>query len=102
MPVSSAIDQARAMFRSIRHRRPLLNGYSSYWPAGWLGRMELAARLPDPEALAVLRRDAGLDAILLRTAELAPGEVDRWTANQDLEVVARDDEAVLFAVAPRR
>ena len=26
---------AAAMYRSIYHRRPILNGYSSYWPAGW-------------------------------------------------------------------
>ena len=100
LPVASPVDQARAMFRSIRHGRPLLNGYSSYWPAGWPGRMELAARLPEHTALARLRQEAGLDAILLRTGDLAAGELERWNASPDLRVVARDDEGVLFAVAP--
>jgi hypothetical protein len=28
---------AVAMYRATEHWRPLLNGYSSYWPAGYLG-----------------------------------------------------------------
>lgn len=101
LPIESAIDQARAMYRSIRHGRPLLNGYSSYWPEGWMERMELASRLPDAAALDRLRRKAGLAAILLRTAELPPGEVDRWIASPDLRLVARDDEALLFSTEAR-
>src|SRR5262249_3716874 len=50
---------ARAMYRSTYHWRPLLNGYSSYWPPGYVERMTLAQELPDPAALATLRRGAG-------------------------------------------
>src|SRR2546427_1800999 len=37
---------AKAEYRSIFHWRPLLNGYSGYWPAGVLGRLVLATPLP--------------------------------------------------------
>lgn len=57
--------QARAMFRSIFHRRPILNGYGGYWPEGFPERMALARRLPDPDALATLRAATGLEMILV-------------------------------------
>jgi hypothetical protein len=57
--------QARAMYRSIFHRRPILNGYSSYWPREFPARMAAVRRLPEPEALAALRRDTGLEMILV-------------------------------------
>jgi hypothetical protein len=71
LPVGSGgIPHAQAMYRSIFHHRPLLNGYASYWPAGFPGRMALACRLPDPDALAALRRDTGLEMVLVRLAIL--------------------------------
>jgi hypothetical protein len=57
--------QARAMYRSIFHGRPLLNGYNGYWPAGFPERMALARRLPDAEALTALRHETGLELILV-------------------------------------
>jgi hypothetical protein len=57
--------QARAMFRAIFHRRPLLNGYGGYWPEGFPERMALARRLPDAEALDALRAVTGLETILV-------------------------------------
>jgi hypothetical protein len=61
-----------AMYRSIFHHRPILNGYNGYWPAGFPERMALACRLPDPEALAALRRTTGLEMVLVHTRDLAP------------------------------
>jgi hypothetical protein len=60
-------DHAFAMYRALRHRRPLLNGYSGYYPAEFPARMALACRLPDPEALATLVRETGLELILVHT-----------------------------------
>jgi hypothetical protein len=57
--------QARAMFRSIFHRRPILNGYGGYWPEGFPERMALARRLPDAQALGALRATTGLAMILV-------------------------------------
>jgi hypothetical protein len=94
---------ARAMYRAIHHGRPLLNGYSGYWPAGFLERMALAERLPDPAALAALRRDPGLGAILVSTRDLPPPLAARWEAaaaarDGALRLVVRDGGDLLFSV----
>jgi hypothetical protein len=57
--------QTRAMYRSILHRRPILNGYNGYWPADFPRRMQLAHRLPDPDALEQLVRETGLSNVLV-------------------------------------
>jgi hypothetical protein len=66
--------QARAMYRSTYHWRPLLNGYSSYWPAGFQERMAVARELPDRAALARLRREAGLEMILVHVGDIGVSE----------------------------
>jgi hypothetical protein len=95
-----SVDQAEAMYRSIFHWRPLLNGYSGYWPQGFPERMELAAALPAPDALAKLRRETGLAAILVHTR--AQG-YDAWLqlasqGDSPLHLEARDDGDLLFVV----
>jgi hypothetical protein len=85
---------ARAMYRSIFHWRPLLNGYSSYWPAGFPQRMSLANRLPDAAALAMLRRDTGLDTIIVHSEELR-----RWRRPVWFSLAARGEGYGLRLVA---
>ena len=48
---------ARYAYLSIFHWKPLVNGYSGYSPPSYLARMERLATMPDPEAIAQLRRD---------------------------------------------
>jgi hypothetical protein len=93
-----------AMYRSIFHWRPLLNGYSSYWPVGFPERMALADRLPDPEALAELRRETHLETVVVRFAELLPRKRPAWadvvrSKRSDLRLVAGDGSAWVFAVS---
>ena len=66
---------ASAMYRSIFHGRALVNGYDGYWPAAFPARMALVASLPDPRALAALRRETGLELILTHLEEF--GVVER-------------------------
>jgi hypothetical protein len=99
-----AEQQARAMFHSIAHWRPLLNGYASYWPAGFPERMAVAARLPDAAALRALRATTGLSSVLVNVDDLMPSARTRWLALSDtadasgLRLVARDDRTLLFDV----
>ena len=94
--------QARAMYRSIFHWRPLLNGYSSYWPSAHPGRMELAQRLPDPKALRTLRAETGLQAVLVHGGDLTDAERTAWSAAGadagPLRLVVRDGDDLLFEV----
>jgi hypothetical protein len=91
------------MYRSTYHWRPLLNGYSSYWPADFIGRMMLASRLPDEAALATLRRDTGVSEILVHTAYLDPSRRAAWlsaaaSGTGGLRLVVRDGSDLLFSV----
>ena len=69
---------AHAMYRAIFHRRPLLNGYGGYWPDGFIERMRLASQLPDPAALAALRRQTGLATVVVDTRSLHHAERAAW------------------------
>lgn len=77
-PVLELPSDPWAMHRSLSHWRPLLNGYASFWPAGWDERMQDAARLPDPAALARLVRSTGLATVVVRVAQLPVAERARW------------------------
>jgi hypothetical protein len=70
--------EARAMYRAIYHRRPLLNGYGGYWPRDFIARMQLAMQLPDPNALATLRRETGLATIVVNVPDLYPKQQAAW------------------------
>lgn len=99
--------QTRAMYRSIFHRRPLVMGYSGYWPAGYLDTVDLARRVPDPVAVETLRREAGLGTILLHVPTLSASEKGRWMpiveagGSPSLRLLGRDEAgSILFAVGP--
>jgi hypothetical protein len=96
---------ALAMYRSLAHWRPILNGYSSYWPPGFTARLALATQLPDPAALAALRRDTGLTRILVHLDVMRKGRAgavwDRLATNgggSGLRLITRDRDDALFAV----
>lgn len=95
---------ARAMYRSIFHGRPVLNGYASYWPSGFEERMALAERLPDRAALAALRDGTGVEMVWVHAREMAAGARASWTAladsggRDDLRLVGREGEELLFEV----
>jgi hypothetical protein len=100
----AAKPHAAAMYRSIFHRRPLLNGYGSYWPAGFEQRMALVQRLPQPKALAALRRDTNLETILVHLPALTPTKRAQWLrfeGRDDLRLVASIQGDLLFAVTGR-
>jgi hypothetical protein len=99
-------DHAAAMYRSITHWRPLINGYASYWPAGFPARMAAVARLPDPETLDELARTTGLALIWVHGDRLTPPERAAWAAPPPTEAgrrlvpIASAGLDVLFAVEP--
>jgi hypothetical protein len=42
---------------SIFHWKPLVNGYSGYYPPTYVARIQRLLKMPDPDALAQLRAD---------------------------------------------
>jgi hypothetical protein len=105
-PIRRPLPESLAMIRSIAHWRPLLNGYSSYWPEQYPRSMALAARLPEEvDALAMLQKELGVDLILVWPNELPPGKREAWTVlarahgNDALVLVgAGQHDALLFRV----
>jgi len=109
VPVGPPWVEAKAVYRSIFHRRPLLNGYSGYWPAGFRARMALAERLPDPAALEELRRATGLRQVLVHAAGCTSERRDAWNdvaagraGSAGLTLVAREGSDLLFEAGSDR
>ena len=103
--VDGQMRAAVAMYRSISGWQPLLNGYSSYFPADFPARMALAGRLPDAEALVRLWRETGVTAVLvhLDTRRLSPQqrafvELARRGGGSGLQLMAHDDKMLVFYV----
>jgi hypothetical protein len=113
------IPHARAMYRAIHHRQPILNGYNGYWPRGFPERMQLACRLPDTDALRTLVRETGLATIIVHVgvwgtppSKTSPSpyacgwEPERWRpevgrrrATGDVfRLIAVDGQSYVFAV----
>jgi hypothetical protein len=93
------------LYRSIYHRRPLVNGYAGYWPRGFTDRMALAAQLPDPTALAALRRETGLTTVVVhKTVRIDKATAAAWErlaadgGGEGLRLVARVGDDLVFAV----
>ena len=105
LPANNIMQAAQAMYGSIFHWRPLLNGYASYWPEGFPERMALARRLPDADALATLRAETGLELILVH-ADWGEPKRAAWLelaargGREDVRLLARDGSDLLFIVAP--
>ena len=102
----ATFSESNAMLRSTGHWRPLLNGYGSYWPAGYPRSLALAARLPeDRQALHALRDETGLELILVWMDQVPPAKRGAWRALADaggtaeLASIGRDEpKALLFRV----
>jgi hypothetical protein len=104
--VTDPTPQAHAMFHSIGSWQPLLNGYSSYYPRGFVERMTLAAALPERSALDRLVAEAGLHLVWVHTDRLSPEAAERWQAvaggdDRGVRLVAHESADLLFAVESR-
>ncbi|MBM4270367.1 MAG: hypothetical protein FJ144_27810 [Deltaproteobacteria bacterium] len=76
--ISTPFAQARAMYRSTQHWRPLVNGHHSYYPSDFPARVEVAARVPHPKALQALRREANLSTIAVPLDTMPEGMRRQW------------------------
>ena len=70
---------------------------------GFLERMVLATRLPDPEALRALHRETGVEMILVHVYDLEALQAPVWLTlaeheGSGLRLVARDGGDLLFQI----
>jgi hypothetical protein len=97
---------ARALYRATVHRRRLVNGYSSYYPAPTRRRMDQVKRLPNPLALGLLRVETGLTTIVVHLADLDGATRAAWERvrdgtdrRADVRLVLVDGDVLVFDVA---
>ncbi|MHB8900191.1 MAG: hypothetical protein ACYC6Y_15690 [Thermoguttaceae bacterium] len=68
----------RWMLYATRHRVPMVNGYSGYFPKSWYRMVEAFEDLPFSESTLDLLADAGVEFVLVDTTKLpavkSPGE----------------------------
>ena len=70
--------EAEAMYRSIYHGRPLLNGYHGYWPRGHRERAQIANSLPSLQALERIVSETGVRNIVVHQKRLSPESQALW------------------------
>ena len=84
------------MYRSTRHWRPLLNGYSGHYPASYLELLLIARSFPDTASLQHLQRSG---ATVLVVHEVSGREasyqyaVERLARDPNVRVLAQDWDA---------
>jgi hypothetical protein len=103
MAFATTRPNATAMYRSTLHWRPLLNGYSSYWPVGFIKRLRPTIDVPTPLALQRLVCDTGVRTILVNLASLRPVRRAAWLRAKEspppgLRFVGEYPNQLLFAV----
>jgi hypothetical protein len=96
---------ARAMFESIDHWRPLVNGYGGFYPADFPERMRLAARLPAADAVRRLREETNFTNVIVHRGTTDDPTFARWEelarrgGTGALRFVLRDGDDLLFEVS---
>jgi hypothetical protein len=91
------------MYRSTLHWRPLVNGYTSYWPAGFMERVRPTERLPDPAALRALVCSTGVRTILVNLDQVGDERATAWRDAREqqpdgLRIVYASPTQLLFEV----
>ena len=94
------IHESEYAYYSTYHWKPLLNGYTGYWPPTYAAAMRLARALPDPDATRILTRIAGLRFVVVHTALLPVQLRPRWLQPAGMRLVARYGSDALWETNP--
>jgi hypothetical protein len=99
MPVPEALPgpDARYSYFSTFHWHPLLNGYSGFFPASYVGRADALRNFPDDSSILRLKRD-GAYYLLLHIGAYAPE--DREAILETLTQRHRMAELARFGEGP--
>ena len=68
------------MAASTIHWKPITNGFTAYLPSDFKFLRRMASRLPDPEALADIRRLVDVRWLVIHTNMMRYSDRDRWRA----------------------
>jgi hypothetical protein len=85
---------APAVFWTLAHGHPAVNGYSGFAPAAYPLVVSLAAELPEEAARRALTRLTGARWVVVHRARLTPAERTAWDAAADREAARFGDDVV--------
>ena len=102
MPIGEPTWDTFATYYSTTHWRPLINGYSGYFPRSYaLVALGLQDPDRDPETARLTLLSSGATHVLLHERAYRPAEVEqitRWLATIGAQPIAREDSDVLYLV----
>jgi hypothetical protein len=97
------------MYRSTLHWRPMLNGYSGFYPTSYLNLLEQMRTFPDGQSLDELRRRGATVLVLHEVKDSRPSygfAVQRLLRDPNVQVLAEEKEGgrrvAFFRLAPLR
>jgi F5/8 type C domain len=95
LPLGDIVDDVGAMYRSISHTRPTVNGYSGYFPPHY-SMLRYALNLRDEDVLTQLAAH-GVEFVLIERGRPSARALRRYVAEYDnAELVCADDVLVLY------
>jgi hypothetical protein len=102
LPIGDAALDTAATFYAGVHRRPLVNGFSGFWPERYFRRAHLLMRAPEdpPEAMSMLEED-GVTHVLVHEAAIDDGRgpgLSAWLHNAGARIIFEDAGDKLFQV----
>lgn len=89
------------MLASTKHGRPILNGYTGYWPPSYYLLRRIAAGLPSKAAIEKLARLSGVRWIIVHRSRVGPVTVAKWRADaveNGLRPVYLGPQGMVFAM----
>jgi len=99
----------RYMYRSTRHWRPLLNGYSGYYPRSYMEMLYTVRSFPDSRSIAYLQRRGATVLAIHDEPHSRPSfayAIERLARDPDVALIATDRDGdgrvVFFRLKPPR
>lgn len=103
VPLGRVLDDIPTMYRASHYGKPVVNGYSGFFPAGNLDlRRSCCNPVPEEADLARLRA-LGVTHVVARLADLRRWqrrEIERWPRRAMVRRVFADKEARVFEILP--
>jgi hypothetical protein len=101
LPFGEPAYESLAVFYAGYHRRPILNGYSGFFPQSYLDRISTLHELPDHrDEAAALLRSAGVTHVLVHEGAFIDArgrEISEWLTSIGAHAVATNGMDKLFA-----
>ena len=101
LPMGGVIEDVGAMYRSISHRRPTINGYSGYFPPHYAA-LQIGLAMRDPEVLTRLREHGTRYVMIDRGYEFERALRQYVAGQEGVEMVCSNDTHSIFGLPSRK